>query len=212
METYSDYYKVLSTESEEEIRYQDLIREENERYEKTDGYIEHHQRVHELYEKLHASFVKRLDMAKEHRPKRSTFVDGSYKSAEKPKVEDSKELTDAICAVQKLSDHDKRMLWYRCMREDIPVDESKKVDDETMNELHHILVQTMIDFINEKGLKNVEAVSFSADGLIESANFGEWTPATDSFLTLEGIVDEEFTGSDGTKRNISSRVEIGKSF
>ena len=212
MNTFNEYYKALSTESEEEKRFSKMIDEENDRFENTIEYTEHYQRVRELREYLHDAFVKRMDCVKERRPKRSAIVDGSYKKAEKPKVEDSKELTDAISDVEKLSDHEKRMLWFRCMREDVPADESHKIDDETMNELHHILVQTVIDYINEKKLKNVEAISFSADGLLESADFGYWTPATDSFLTLEGITHEEWTDSDGVKRTFPARVEIGKSY
>lgn len=212
MDTFIEYYKVLSTESEEEKRLQELIDEENESYEHTLGYVEHKERVNKLYDRLHDEFKKRMATVKEIRPNRKAFVDGSYKKAEKPKVEDSKELTDAISAIENLSEKEKRILWYRCMRDDIPVDESQKVDDETMNELHHILVQTMIDYINEKGLKNVEAVSFSADGLIESSSRGYWTPATDSFLTLEGLSHEEWTDDNGVRRTIPSRVEIGKSY
>ena len=212
MNTFSEYYKALSAESEEERRLKEIINEENERFESTHECIEHRERVHNLYKSLHDAFVKRMDSVKEKRPKRETFVNDTYKKAEKPKDEDSKEMTTAIDAVNRLSDHEKRMLWFRCMREDLPVDNANKVNDETMNELHHILVQTVIDYINEKKLENVEAISFSADGLLESADYGYWTPATDSFLTLEGMVDKEYTDSDGVKRTIPSRVEIGKSY
>ena len=58
-------------------------------------------------------------------------------------------------------------------------------------ELQDILVQTCIDFINENELKDVDVVYFSADSLQESARCNEWTPSTDSFLTLEGMEYDE---------------------
>ena len=51
-----------------------------------------------------------------------------------------------------------------------------------------------LGFINEEGLKDVDAVSFSADALQESAKYNEWTSATDSFLTLEGVEKSEEDG------------------
>lgn len=53
--------------------------------------------------------------------------------------------------------------------------------------LHRALVQTCIDFINKKGLKDIDSVQFNADSLQESAIFGSWQPCTDSGLRVEGI-------------------------
>ena len=69
--------------------------------------------------------------------------------------------------------------------------QNKQITHEQTRQLHDILVQTCIDFINEEGLKDVDIVAFSADSLQESARFNEWTPATDSFLTLEGMEKSE---------------------
>ena len=48
--------------------------------------------------------------------------------------------------------------------------------------------------LNDNNLKDVDVVAFSADSLQESARFNEWTPATDSFLTLEGMEKSEKDG------------------
>lgn len=213
--TFDEYYNALMTMGEDEKRYQDLINEENERFELSTDTVWHREKIKELCEKQHTAFVERMASVKEARPKREKFkantnADSPFVGI--PKSEDSKEFTAALEAFDKLSNAEKRKLWWHSKSGEIPVDESQKVDDETMTKLHYILVQTVIDFINEKNLKNVDAVSFSADGLIRSAAFGEWTPETDSFLSLEGIVEEKYTDKDGKEHTCRSRAEIGKSF
>ena len=58
-------------------------------------------------------------------------------------------------------------------------------------ELQKRMVQLCIDFINERNLTDIDEVNFGADGLQSSAKFGEWSPSTDSSLSLVGIQEEE---------------------
>ena len=199
-ETFDNYYKVLSTKSDEEEAIYKEMDAENERFEATPEYIEHDAKITRLRKQCHEAFVKRLNAAKEARPRRKGVV-VDFSKPKKEKEPDSEELIAAENAVNALSYSDKRVLWARCFSEDIPVDEEMKVDDEIMDEFHHILVQTAIDFIKEKGLKDVWSVSFYADSLQESAEFGTWCPATDSSLTLEAV----------RKDKVPYRVEIGHS-
>lgn len=56
---------------------------------------------------------------------------------------------------------------------------------ENINELHHILVQTCIDYMRKHNLTDIDEINFSADGLSGSSyEHGEWTPATDSSIEL----------------------------
>lgn len=55
---------------------------------------------------------------------------------------------------------------------------------ENTKELHEILVQTCIDYINKNNLTDIDCVSFNVDGLVESAKEGKWMPASDSYLGL----------------------------
>lgn len=213
MSTFTEYYDALLTRGDEENRIMALIDEENEKFESNEFVKQHRELVKSLYEKEHEAFLERMSKVKEMNPTRRNRALKSEPLAEKKtKIEDSPELVDAISVVSKLSEADKKNLYFRCLSEEIPESKENRVDDDIMSELHYILVQTVIDFINEKKLSNVEAVRFSADGLRESSQYGEWTPATDSFLTLEGIVEEKFTTKDGVEKTIPSRVEIGKSY
>ena len=213
MSTFSEYYEALLTHGDEENRILGLIDEENEKFESNEFVKQHRELVKSLYEEEHKAFLERMSKIKEMNPTRRNHVFKSKPLSEKKKkIEDSPELFNAISAVSKLSEADKKSLYLRCFGEEIPESKENRVDDGTLAELHYILVQTVIDFINEKKLSNVEAVRFSADGLRESSQYGEWTPATDSFLTLEGIVEEKFTTKDGVEKTIPSRVEIGKSY
>lgn len=56
-------------------------------------------------------------------------------------------------------------------------------------QLHEKLVQTIIDFMADNHIDDVEEVQFSADSLQISKQYRKWTPATDSGLTLFGYQD-----------------------
>ena len=66
-----------------------------------------------------------------------------------------------------------------------------KTTKQDIKELQEKLVQTCIDFINEKELNDIDEVSFSADCLQSSAKYKEWTPFTDSFITVNGWEEYE---------------------
>ena len=69
--------------------------------------------------------------------------------------------------------------------------------EEHIKELQEILVQTCIDYIKKNNLTDVDAVHFSADGLGESVEYGEWTPGTDSYIKLTGIKIERHRRKNG---------------
>ena len=207
METFSNYYKALMTQTDEERRLIDEISKENERFESTPEYIEHWNKIQELWKQEHEAFEKKMASAKEIRPRRNT-TNTNEKPQKPKKVEHSKELEEAIKMVEALSESDKRNLYFLTMKEEIPKDKEHMLPDEDINELHTILVQTVIDFIKEKGWEDkVVAFGFGAVGLMESSKFGEWTPATDSSLSIEGLRSEDFKG-----KKIPYRVKIGESF
>ena len=58
--------------------------------------------------------------------------------------------------------------------------------DSDASELQELLMQTTIDFIKERGLLDIDDISFSADGLFESINYNKWVPSTDSYIALYG--------------------------
>lgn len=70
MGTFSNYYEVLTTETDEERRIQEKINEENDRFENTEECIEHRKIIEDLYKKNHDLFLKRIEAAKEVRPAR----------------------------------------------------------------------------------------------------------------------------------------------
>lgn len=69
--------------------------------------------------------------------------------------------------------------------EDIPY--SKEImTSEQVNELHHLIVQTAINFCKQKNINLVEEIHFGVDYLKNSIEYGEWTPCTDSYLSIYG--------------------------
>ena len=62
-------------------------------------------------------------------------------------------------------------------------------DNKLAFQLHEKLLQTVIDFMVENDINDVEEIQFSADSLQISKQYRKWTPATDSGLTLFGYQD-----------------------
>ena len=65
---------------------------------------------------------------------------------------------------------------------------------ENICDLQEILVQTCIDYINKHNLTDIYSVSFSVDSLQTSAKYKEWTPESDSYISVCGI-EEDAMGS-----------------
>lgn len=84
---------------------------------------------------------------------------------------------------------------------------------ENINELHHILVQTCLDYMVEHCLTDIDEIQFSADGLSGSSyEYKEWTPGTDSSLVVIGLQDEDTLDVNKKKRiKWPVRREIGYS-
>lgn len=69
--------------------------------------------------------------------------------------------------------------------------ENPQTTKENIKELQEKMVQLCIDYLNEHGLNDVDEVRFSVDMLQESKKYGEWTPMTDSFITVCGFQENE---------------------
>ena len=84
---------------------------------------------------------------------------------------------------------------------------------EDINNLHKLLVQTVIDYIREHNLSDVWEVGFSVDGLDYGYEYGEWTPGIDSNLSIVGLQEDgdSFTDVNGNKIPFRVRKIIGKS-
>lgn len=83
---------------------------------------------------------------------------------------------------------------------------------ENINELHHILVQTCLDYMVEHGLTDIDEIDFNVDGLSSSYKYKEWTPATDSSLTVIGLETEKvFNVNSNKEYEMPIRKLIGTS-
>ena len=82
---------------------------------------------------------------------------------------------------------------------------------ENINELHHLLVQTCLDYMKKHNLTDIDEIHFSADGLSgPSYEAGEWTPNTDSSIDVIGLEDECVTHMNtGKKMYMPVRARIG---
>ena len=91
------------------------------------------------------------------------------------------------------------------------MERTNKTTKKEIDALHDKLVQTCIDFINEYGLNDIWSVDFNADELQTSADSGKWTPATDSYLKVEGIENDTVV-INGKEMDFPRNYVIGESF
>lgn len=80
-----------------------------------------------------------------------------------------------------------------------------------IKELQERLVQTCVDFVKEKNLTDIDMVRFNVDGLTGNAiEFGEWVPAMDSYIGVEGLQEDTYTGKSGNPYTFIVRKFIGE--
>ena len=62
------------------------------------------------------------------------------------------------------------------------------------SELHESIVNKVIDFCKEHGLKDVDEFTVKADGLSGSIPHGQWCPCTDSSMSMVVMKKDEQNG------------------
>jgi hypothetical protein len=114
------------------------------------------------------------------------------------------EYKDAVNTFGKLNDELKRKFIFDSQRnivdDSLPKHENPKTSEKDIKDLQEILVQDVIDFLNARGLQEVDTVSFHIDGLGDSLKHEQWTPSSDSSIRFEGLTDDD----------IRSRTFIGE--
>lgn len=211
------YYDYLFTKSEEEEQIQAELDAERERYENTEEYKEHAKRLDDILDRLIEAGQRRRKEAEKYKPaRRRTAPKKIDMEAFKAEQEEKRkkefesypeELKTAINAYNALDENEKRKFasdtfvrhWT-----DYDDYENPQTTKEDLSELLEILVQTSIDFIRERGLKDIDAIGFSADSLQESSRWGEWTPATDASVYVTGLGVEK--GKDGKEYTVVKKI------
>ena len=95
--------------------------------------------------------------------------------------------------------------------DDLPNYENPVTTTKDIKELQERLVQTCIDFVKEKNLTDIDMVRFNVDGLTGNAiEFGEWVPAMDSYIGVEGLQEDTYIGKSGDPYTFTVRKFIGE--
>lgn len=213
------YYDWLFEESEEEKDIHRRLDEERKRFENTETYKEHYAKVDELMEELKVEGQKRREEAKKRKPERRrgklrhiSEEEAAARRAEGQRIKEERiesypeELKAVIRAYENLDESAKKVFsketW--CYHPDYDDYKDPQTTKEDIRELLEILVQETIDFINERGLKDIWSVGFSADDLQTSAEYGEWTSATDASLYVSGMGKEK--GRNGEEYSVIQNI------
>ena len=214
------YYDWLFKESDEEKEIHRLMDEERARYEGTEAYKEHEAKLDELLERLKVEGQKRRKEAEKHKPKRRRRAKAKHISEEEMskrreegrKIKEARidalpeDLKSVIRSYESLDDAAKKVFEQETWAHRRDYDDYKDpiTKEKDMKELLEILVQTTIDFINERGLTDIYSVSFGADDLQGSAKFGEWEPCTDASIRVTGMGKEK--GKDGHEYTVRQNI------
>ena len=218
MEEEMTYYDWLFKESDEEKEIHRLMDEERARYEETEAYKEHNAKLDEYLERLKVEGRRRRKEAEKHKPKRRAKAkhiseEEMAKFREQNRLEREaridalpEPLRTIIRDYEALPDEAKKVFnketyFYKPDYDDYKDPITTKKD---MKELLEILVQTTIDFINERGLTDIYSVGFGADDLQGSAKFGEWEPCTDASIHITGTGKEK--GKDGHEYTVCQNI------
>ena len=200
----TSYFDDMFKETEEEKEINKLIDEENKAWEETEAYKVHYDKIMSYLQQLSDLRIKRHENAREKRVRlrKKNNIDVT-KPVEK-KEHDYSKVEELASQVNNLT-WGERIVFNSMVYDELPKYNNPQTTKDDINELHHLLVQTCIDFINDKKLKDIDVVSFSADSLQESSKFGEWCPSTDSYIEIEGYQMDE-------KGNIIGRALMDKQF
>jgi len=197
------YYDWLLGETKKEKEIRKKLDAERKAFEQTDAYKEHDRRVNELYEEMKQANKERLIEAEKHRPVRKSVAIREFNRDEFRKAQEEKKkarmdtysdnLRNLIENYDKLSEAEKKVFQTETSvnYESYPKYENPQTTKKEMSELLEILVQECINFINERGLKDVDVIGFSADSLQTSAKYNKWVPATDANIYMLGWQKEK---------------------
>ena len=111
-----------------------------------------------------------------------------------------------IKAYEGLDDAQKKVFGQETLCHHSPYDDYKnpQTTKEDLGELLEILIQDTIDFIKERGLKDIDGIGFGVDGLQSSAKYGEWTPSSDANIYATGI--GTMKGTDGDEYKVIQNI------
>lgn len=218
-DTYRDLHSWLFDKSEKEKEIEEKIDQEYDRFDSHPAHQEHREKLQKLFDELKIAKSERVAEGKKHRkPRKGISIpertpEELAERKQKRYDELPEELKELITKYNSLSKKEKlefeyfREHPYRNENDELTEYENPVTTHKDIRDLQDILVQDVIDFINEKGLTDIEAVGFGADGLQASAKEGEWSPSTDSSITVEGLQPMK-----DDKYNWPVRKIIGKSF
>lgn len=217
MENNKSYHDWLFEESEEEKNIHAEIDAEQARHEATEECARHKNKLDELFKKLIEASKRRRQNGRAKARERKLIREPKKVDLEAFKRENEERyrkqfegypepLKAAITAYNNLDEEAKKVFqrdtWaYHNEYDDYQNPQTTKKD---LCDLLEILVQTTIDFIDERGLKDIDAIGFSADALQVSAKHGEWTPATDASIHAYGM--DTVKGSDGREYTVEKRI------
>ena len=222
MDKYDDYLTMLLESGEEEKAISERIKSLEKEFYNTDEYREFSFVRDQLVSELNDATERRLACARIMRPKRepvkndektdwAAFIEERKKKREERIASLPEGLRTAVTAFNALSSVEKEEFFNHADRFGSGLEKDpEQVPEKNVSDLQHILVQTILDYINDNNLKDIYAVRFSADGLSTSAECGYWTPETDAHIIVEGVKEIPIKTRSGKDTTITARTNKGE--
>lgn len=188
MGNFTEFYENFFKETPKEKEIREKMDKLTEDYESSDAFIEYNAKMNALIDELRVERTNKRDKNPIKRGQNKVKAVISKKDITN-NVDDLK-MAEIIEKYNALNVHERRRFFFSVREDDLDMFDNPKTTEKNVDELQEILVQTCIDYVNANNLNDIDEVSFSVDGLGESAKYGEWTLSTDSHIRVVGIQDE----------------------
>lgn len=202
----TNWLRILADKSEKEKELDALIDAENDKFESSRKYKDYRKKIKELYTELDKARNERLKQFRDQHPERRAIEKTedlkdimTRREANKKRHEEwvaslPQNVKDAF-AIYKEMTPEERKKFHKFIRIECPYEgldnyENPITTEDDIDLLQHILVQTTIEFIKERNLTDIWSVGFGVDDLQSSVKYGEWHPASDSSIEVEGIQND----------------------
>ena len=137
---------------------------------------------------------------------RTMLADTPVEEKEKSSIKEEK-INEILKLVDSLTKEERELYVRKYNRkyEYKPLDdyENPTTTIQDIKDLQQVLIQSAIDFISDRNLTDIDEISFYFDSAQDSVKANDWSPLSDSSISVVGLQEEKDTG-------MTARRLIGK--
>lgn len=202
------YFEDLFAESELEKELKEKRKVLEDSFYDSPGYKAYDEAMSQINEQIMLESKKKWKKVKEKRCKAKIEKPSInlFAEKEKPTINEDK-IDNILKLIDSLTKEEKELYVRKYNRKY----EYKSLDDyenpvttiQDIKDLQRLLAQSLINFVYDRNLSDIDEVSFYFDGVQDSVKAMDWSPASDSSISVIGLQEEKDNG-------MTARRLIGK--